>query len=227
VRKILAIDATTEACSAALLLDGDIKQRFEIAPRRHTELILPMVRELLADAGIQTNQLDAIAVDQGPGSFTGVRVSTGVAQGLAFAANRPIIPVSSLAALAYAAHQELGGSYILASIDARMKELYWGMYHCSDTEIRLLGQERVSSLMELVANTNKQCSAVGTGTLVFQSEMENNSDITVETREELLYPTAGSIAILASRMDETSDWIAADAIEPVYLRNNVAQVSNK
>ena len=227
MKRILSIDATTEACSVALLLDGEVKQRFEVAPRRHTELILPMVRDLLLDAGIQLTELDAIAVDQGPGSFTGVRVSTGVAQGLAFAADRPLIPVSSLAALAYAAHQELGQSTILASIDARMKEIYWGLYYCGDDKVRLQGREQVSSVESMSDRTKEVCVATGTGALAYQPELEHSSFISIDVRESLLYPKAESIAILASRTTETTDWITADSIEPVYLRNNVAQVSGK
>lgn len=227
MKRILAIDATTEACSAALFFDGEINQRFEVAPRRHTELILPMVRDLLSEAGIQLNQLDTIAVDQGPGSFTGVRVSTGVAQGLAFAAEIPVIPVSSLAAMAYAAHQELEQSTVLASIDARMKEVYWGLFSCREKHVSLIEAERVSSIKELSDTIREDCIAVGTGTQAYQSELEEHSCITVNTNDNLLYPKAESIAILASQMNVAIDGIMPDAVEPVYLRNNVARVSSK
>ena len=98
--RILAFDTATEACSAALLIDNELISRFEIAPRRHAELILPMIEEVMVQAEIKVTQLDAIAVGCGPGSFTGVRIATGVAQGIAFAADLPVIPISTLAAIA-------------------------------------------------------------------------------------------------------------------------------
>jgi tRNA threonylcarbamoyladenosine biosynthesis protein TsaB len=223
LKRILAIDATTEACSVALFCDGEVDQLFELAPRRHTELILPMVRNLLANAGISMNQLDAIAVDQGPGSFTGVRIGVGVAQGLAFALDKPLIPVSSLAAMAYAAYQELGVPSILSTIDARMSEIYWGLFHCSVDSVNLQGEESVNNVNQLIEVTEKECLAVGTGIQTYMSEIDTTSYIRIDVRESLLYPTAKSIAVLASRTTESIDWITPDSIEPVYLRNNIAQ----
>ena len=101
--KILALDASSEACSAALLIDNEIIERSDVVPRKHTELILPMVDEVLAEAGVRLNQLDALAFNRGPGSFTGVRVSTSVAQGLAYAIDLPVIPISGLTAVAQGA----------------------------------------------------------------------------------------------------------------------------
>src|SRR5210317_1461885 len=100
---ILAIDASSEACSAALLVNNEIYERSEVVPRKHTELILPMVDEVLAEGGVSLGQLDAIAFNRGPGSFTGVRVSTSVTQGLAFAMDLPVIPISGLATVAQGA----------------------------------------------------------------------------------------------------------------------------
>ncbi|HZW51285.1 MAG TPA: tRNA (adenosine(37)-N6)-threonylcarbamoyltransferase complex dimerization subunit type 1 TsaB, partial [Rudaea sp.] len=114
---IIAIETATEACSAALSVDGRVVERSEIAPRRHAELILPMIESLLVEAGISRAQLDGIAVGRGPGAFTGVRLAIAVAQGLALALDIPIVPVSSLAALAQDAPDD--GASILAVIDAR------------------------------------------------------------------------------------------------------------
>src|SRR5215475_15572992 len=114
---LIAIETATENCSAALLHEGRLLERSQLAPRRHAELILPMIDSLLAEAGVSRRQLDAIAVGRGPGAFTGVRLAISVAQGIALGLDVPVVPVSSLAALAQDAPP--GDASILAVIDAR------------------------------------------------------------------------------------------------------------
>ncbi|HEB5077907.1 TPA: tRNA (adenosine(37)-N6)-threonylcarbamoyltransferase complex dimerization subunit type 1 TsaB, partial [Aeromonas hydrophila subsp. hydrophila] len=116
--KILAVDTATEACSAALLVGEQVFSRWEEAPRDHTRKILPMVQAVLDDAGITLDELDAIAFGRGPGSFTGVRIGIGVAQGLAFGAGVPLIGISTLAAMAQGAHRLDGAEQVLTAIDA-------------------------------------------------------------------------------------------------------------
>ena len=137
---LLALETATEACSAALAVDGDIRERFEVAPRGHSELILPMVDELMAEADISIEQVDAIAFGRGPGAFTGLRIAVGVTQGIAFGADLPVVPVSTLAALA----QGSESNSVLAAIDARMDEVYWGAYQRSSAGLMTLcGEEAV------------------------------------------------------------------------------------
>lgn len=126
--KLLGLDTSGDACSAALLVDGAITQRLELAPRRHGELILGMLQALLEDAGLRLSDLDAMAFGRGPGSFTGVRIAVAVAQGVAFGAGLDTVPVSTLAALAQGEHRRSGRRRILAALDARMGEVYWGCF---------------------------------------------------------------------------------------------------
>lgn len=130
--RVLAIETATEACSAALYISGEIRLRYQVEPRRHSELILPMMDALLAEAEIALSALDALAFGCGPGSFTGVRIATGVVQGAAFGADLPVVPVSTLAALAQRRYREQGEKHLLPAYDARMDELYWGCYRIGD-----------------------------------------------------------------------------------------------
>ena len=124
--KLLALDTATEACSVALNIDGELTEHYELLPRRHSRELLPMVEKIIAAAGLSLTQLDAVAFGCGPGAFTGLRVATAMAQGLAFGADLPVIPVSTLAALAQQAHRCYQSTHVLAAIDARMDEVYWG-----------------------------------------------------------------------------------------------------
>ena len=143
--KILALDTATEACSAALLIDGEIRERFEIAPRAHARLLLPMLEDLLAEAGLKPAQLDAIAFGRGPGSFTGLRIAASVAQGIAFAADLPVLPVSTLAALAWPALRAARADQVFAAIDARMGEIYCaGFGLAAQGELLMLSEEQVT-----------------------------------------------------------------------------------
>jgi tRNA threonylcarbamoyladenosine biosynthesis protein TsaB len=126
--RILAIDTSGEACSAALLTEKGLQQRLALEPRRHADLILGMVAALMEEADLRLRDLDALAFGRGPGSFTGVRIATAVVQGLAFGADLPVVPVSTLAGLAQGQHRRQGARQCLAALDARMGELYWGRY---------------------------------------------------------------------------------------------------
>ncbi len=124
--RILALDATEDACSAALLIDEQVLERYELAPRRHSEMLLPMMDGLLREADVRLAGLDALAFARGPGSFTGVRIATAIAQGAALGAGLPVVPVSSLHALAEGCRREYDADAVLAALDARMHEVYWG-----------------------------------------------------------------------------------------------------
>ena len=121
--KILALDASTEVCSVALQIGDAVLARFDDSGQKNTDIILPMIDALMAEAGLKPQGLDAIAFARGPGSFTGVRVATGSAQGIAFGADLPVAPISTLAMLAQGAYVQTGQKRMYTSNDARMKEV--------------------------------------------------------------------------------------------------------
>lgn len=144
--KLLALETSGIFCSVALFCDGELLELHEQAPRRHGERLLPMMEQLLARADLRLKQLDAIAFGRGPGSFTGVRIAAAVAQGLAFGAGVPVVGISTLAALAHAGWRRHGRTPVLAAIDARIGELYWGLFEVAGQgEVRALQPERVSA----------------------------------------------------------------------------------
>lgn len=142
--KILAVDAATEACSAALLLDCVLTERFEVIGRGHAARLLPMADELLREAGLAPRDLDAVAFGRGPGGFTGLRIAAGIAQGLAAGAGRPVVPVSNLAAVAAGAARAHGRPHVVACMDARMGQVYWAAFDCSGARPRALTPEHLS-----------------------------------------------------------------------------------
>ncbi len=140
--RIMAIDTATEACSVALWDNGKTSALFELCPREHTQRILPMVSEILTESGVALSAMDALAFGRGPGSFTGVRIGIGIAQGLALGAELPMVGVSTLMTMAQGAWRVSGATRVLAAIDARMGEVYWaeyqrdeqGVWHGEETE---------------------------------------------------------------------------------------------
>ncbi len=220
--KLLAIDTVTEACSAALWLDGEVRERFEIAPRQHTTLILPMVQQLLAESGLNLSQLDTLAVDRGPGSFTGVRIGTGVVQGLAYSVDLPVVPVSSLATLAQAVWLKLRHENVLALIDARMQEVYWARYEFQGKLMVTASAERVGPV-EQVMMEDGPCYCVGSGSRQYQDQLQSQPGFQVLADSAYDFPHAAVLAGLAVNAYERNEVVRAEQLEPIYLRNQVAQ----
>ena len=221
--KLLALDTATEACSAAVWVDGAVLERYELAPRRHAALILPMIEAVLADAGLSPLQLDAIAFGRGPGAFTGVRIAVGIAQGVAFAADLPVIPISTLAALALGAAQETGYSRIAAALDARMGEVYWGVYAVADHDANPLGEEQVCAPQSVIAPTLGDWFGVGNGWTAYAAVLAQC--LPVDGWQGERYPRAGNVARLAAAPPQRNAWVSADQALPVYLRNKIASKS--
>jgi tRNA threonylcarbamoyladenosine biosynthesis protein TsaB len=219
--KLLAIETATEACSVALLIDGEVIERFEIAPRRHTELVLPWADALLAEAGIGKSQLDAIACGRGPGAFTGVRLAVALTQGLGFALDRSVLGVSTLAALAFDA-RESGGDAIVAAIDARMGEIYLGEFARDDAQgVRAIGVERL--LDPRVADVASQrFTGVGTGFDAEQGALRAVVSSRAASIDASALPHAAAVARLAALAFARGEAIAPERLEPAYLRDKVA-----
>ena len=219
---ILALDTATEACSAAVLCDGSVQERHEIAPRRHAELILPMVDAVLALAGIGLDGLDAIAFGRGPGAFTGVRIAAGVTQGLALGAGLPVIPVSSLAALAQPA---LGNAaVVLPTIDARMGEVYWAAYESGqDGLVTALVDEQVASPDAVQAPSTGQIFGVGSGWGTYRERLERNLHGQISGIDPDRFPLAKDMLPLAVREYNKGRCVSAEQALPLYLRDNVVR----
>jgi tRNA threonylcarbamoyladenosine biosynthesis protein TsaB len=142
--RILALDAATEACSAALLQGQTVSECFEVIGRGHAGRLLAMADELMREAAIEVTQLDAVAFGRGPGGFTGLRIAAGLAQGLAAGAGKPVLPVSNLAAVAAAAARAQGSTRVLVCMDARMGQVYWAAFDCSGAVPLALTREQLA-----------------------------------------------------------------------------------
>lgn len=218
--KLLALDTATEACSAALLVDDELRGRYEVAPRAHARRILPMVDALLEEAGLGLAELDAIAFGRGPGSFTGVRIAAGVVQGLAFGADLPVIPVSTLLALAEGARRERGAERVAAAIDARMEEVYWACYAW-----------QAGSWVERVAEAVVRPEAVevpegdtwqgaGSGWEAYPETLARRfGDRLIDAAGA--FPDARDIAVLGRAAAERGELLPPEAALPIYLRDKV------
>ncbi|MCB1761096.1 MAG: tRNA (adenosine(37)-N6)-threonylcarbamoyltransferase complex dimerization subunit type 1 TsaB [Gammaproteobacteria bacterium] len=223
--KLLAIETATEACSAALLLDGEIALRYRVEPRRHSELLLPMMEELLAAAELSLGALDALAFGRGPGSFTGVRIATGVVQGAAFAADLPVVPVSTLAALAQRRHRECGEDRLLPAYDARMGELYWGCYRVgSDGLVQAVGEELVIAPEQIeLPDEDGGWFGLGSGWASYGEQLMLRLAPEVAGFDGELLCSAQDVALLGAAGFAAGAAVPAEQALPVYLRDRVAK----
>ena len=213
--KILALETSADACSAALRVDGEVTGLYEEAPRRHVELILPMVRELLAGAALDMQSLDGIAFGAGPGSFTGVRIAVSAAQGFALGAALPLVPVSSLAALAARALAEDAPRVYVAQ-DARMGEVYAGAYEACEDGVRALVADTLAAPEQV--RTEGEWWLAGGGWARYP-DMAGVGAVDSGLR----FPRAHEVAALAAPRFAAGDTVAPRDAEPAYLRRTVAR----
>ncbi|OUR63631.1 tRNA (adenosine(37)-N6)-threonylcarbamoyltransferase complex dimerization subunit type 1 TsaB [Methylophaga sp. 42_25_T18] len=220
---ILALDTCTESCSAALLYQGQIFERIEMTQRGHSDLILAMMDELFKQAESTIADVDAVAFGRGPGSFTGVRVGVGVAQGIAFARDIPVIPVSTLAAVAQGVVDEFDNEHIAVAMDARMGEIYGANYQVVDGLVTLLDEEQVCPPETFKPISEQSWLGIGTGWAEYEAILSENYSGQLSQLEANRFPQAGNIIKLAQVEVEAGRLLPADQALPVYLRNNVAK----
>ena len=223
-QRILAIETATEACSAALYVDGEVSERFQLAPREHALLILPMIDALLVDAGMSLGALDAVAYGRGPGSFTGVRIAASVAQGVAFAADLPVVAVSTLASLALGAMSATGQHSVMSALDARMNEVYWGLYEREPAGLpRLQGEECVCAPGHVRAPESGAWVAAGSGWAAYGPALLERAGNRVTQVLSELVPRAGYSVHLAVQAYRKGELLPAEQALPVYLRDKVVR----
>jgi tRNA threonylcarbamoyladenosine biosynthesis protein TsaB len=218
--RVIAIDASTDWCSVAASDGHACAVRELLAGQAHSERVLPMVREAVDELGWELGALDAIAFGAGPGSFTGVRIACGVAQGLAFGLARPVMPVGTLEALAEESWRRRGASNVLACLDARMREVYVAAYRRDGDAWREVAAPAVLAPADVrLPDANEAWTGAGGG---FAAYPELASRLRLTAVHADVRPSARSIAALAlPRLVAGRGVRAADAL-PLYVRHRVA-----
>lgn len=227
---ILAIDTSTQACSVALVSNDTQVEQFEVIPKLHARKLLPMVESLLKDAGVELGDLDGIAFGRGPGSFTGLRIAAGVVQGLAFGANLPVLPISTLTALAQGIYREKNHQTVISVLDARMDEVYWGCYRIRDGLMEPVYEEQLTKpeqlepqFIESESDITDEVVWVGVGEGWHLSDRFPESlRSQVSATYQDFYPHALDIANLAVRDFALGLAVSAEQARPVYMRDKSA-----
>jgi tRNA threonylcarbamoyladenosine biosynthesis protein TsaB len=217
---LLALDTSTEYASVALIVNGEMRSKEQGAQCLHARLLLPMIEQLLAEAGLSLSQLDAIVFGRGPGSFTGLRIACSVAKGLAYAQDLPLFPVSSLAAIAHEVFltpDSVKNAAVLVMLDARMNQLYWGCFPRQGFSSAAV-EEQVSAAADVEPRTNDRLIVAGVG---YESYLQQLS-FAVRGRissQAIIYPKAEVMIrlVLTGQIKAVS---AAEAL-PSYIRNQV------
>lgn len=215
----LALDASTEALSIVLNVNGDVFHHFEECPQQHSQKILPLVDSLLAKAKCNLKDLDVIGFGQGPGSFTGVRISVAIAQGLAYACKLPLVGVSTLQMMAQQAYQQTGATHVFSAIDARMGEIYFAEYTLGENStMELVAEEQVLKPEQLMLQ-GKQGVAVGTGWQTYSEILSECSQITIDSTITL--PDALFMSASVTGNFELGNTVEAAQAQPKYVRDTV------
>jgi len=219
----LAIDASTEACSVALSINNEIVSDFEICPQSHSVVLLPMIDRLLKQAGCKLSQLDGLIFGQGPGSFTGVRIGIGVAQGLAFSADLPVVGVSTLQTMAQQAYIKENKSAVISAIDARMSEVYAGFYQLNQENIMTAVVDDTvlppAKLAAYLVEHTTSAYGVGSGWDAYQAQLHDLK--TNQGSPAILYPDAEAMLAIG-KVGFSDKSVSAEHAQPVYVRDTVS-----
>lgn len=217
--KILAVETATRACSAALLWDGECRETLRLEPNRHAEILIPMIRELLAAGRCRFDELDCLAFGSGPGSFTGLRIGISVVQGLALGLDLPVVPVSSLQALA----ERIKAPLVLAAFDARMGQVYWNAYQRIEGRgMRALHEPCVDDPASVHVAADEDWVAAGNGCDVYRDRLLRGHGAKVAFLTGV-HPHAEDIARIARLEFEDGRAIDARDAAPEYVRNRIVQ----
>ncbi len=216
--RILAFDTSTEYCTAALLIDSALTYREVHAGQTHSQLLLPMCQDLLAEAGLGLTQLDGIAFGAGPGSFTGLRIACAVAQGLAFGADVPVLGVGTLLALAEAS----GAARVIACLDARMGEVYHAAYRREVGDWMTESEPQLCAPQQVPAVAGLDWYGCGSGFRAYTEPLQARYGAALVSIRPELYPHAREIARLAAPHIKAGQGMAAELAAPLYIRDKVA-----
>jgi tRNA threonylcarbamoyladenosine biosynthesis protein TsaB len=223
---LLALDTSSVACSVAVQIGGEVTARHEERPREHTRILVPMIRETLADSGAELAEMDAIVLGNGPGSFIGMRIAASVAQGMAFASSLQIVPVSSMAAVAARAMSEEGAGEVVVAQDAHMQQVYLGIYRPGE---KSLPQDRVperlhglTAIEDLAAGDASNRVAAGYGWHHYPELLAANRD-RIAAVSDIMHPHAADLLPLGAAALDRGGAVAPQAVVPAYLRQKVAE----
>ena len=219
--QVLAIDTASPMCSAALYVQGVYYERSRLVPQGHGQWILPMVDGLLDEGNTTLQGLDAIAFGRGPGTFTGVRMATAVAQGLSLGADVPLLPISNLAMLAQSAYQKYQAKKIVVAIDARMDEVYWGSFQMNENGLQSVGSETLCPPHRVPPLDGDDWFGIGTGFAEYPAIVQHY-DAQLRDLDSERLPRAEDALPLAISMLEQGEVFAPEKVAPVYLRDDVA-----
>jgi len=232
--KILAIETSTEACSVAVNIDGEIKEEYKLAPRQHNQRLLTMVDDILKKTKTELGQLDAIAFGCGPGSYTGIRIAASVTQGLAVCHDLPVIPISTLLVMAQGAYHAFKSQsrsatefkFVIPCLDARMEQVYWNLCQLGeDNLMEIFNGEHCTAPTELQLpesendndnDSDNNCIAVGDGWQKYEVLQQKGQQLQQVYRD--LYPRASDLAKLAEKPFKDNKLLSAEQALPVYLR---------
>lgn len=222
--RLLAIDTATEACSVAVQTPRGVFEQWIEAPREHGDRVLGMVDAVLDEAGVVAADLDCIAFGRGPGAFTGVRIATALVQGMAAALDRPVVPVSTLAAIAQGVYRRTGHRRVLAALDARMGEVYWGACVLDDGGVmRVTEEECVVTPSAVPLPHGSEWAGAGTGWSRYEDILTARIGAALATSLGHELPAARDLLPAAAAAYATGEAVSAEQALPVYLRDRVAE----